>query len=252
MIKKIKAFALHFLLSGIVILCFVGLIRVIWYPEPFLKAEGGLEIILLLIGVDLILGPTLTAVVYKPGKKGLFFDLALIVLIQLFALVYGMQTLYKERPQYVAFVVDRFTTVPAASIEIDELLDKNLLTKVFDKPRLVFIELEENPDIRYKILMESVYGGKGYPGRPEYYRNISDFIDTVNNDDRQLKLENILRIHPETEKTIRELAASGDRRLDQLIFYPLKGKRKHMVLVLDRSDLTVLAGLDVDPWSVNR
>ena len=252
MIKKIKAFALHFLLSGIVILCFVSLIWFLWYPAPFLKAEGGLEIILILIGVDLILGPTLTAVVYKPGKKGLFFDLALIVLIQLFALVYGMQTLYKERPQYVAFVVDRFTTVPAASIEIDELLDKNLLTKVFDKPRLVFIELEENPDIRYKILMESVYGGKGYPGRPEYYRNISDFIDTVNNDDRQLKLENILRIYPETEETIRKLAESAKKNLDQLVFYPLKGKRKHMVLVLDRSDLTVLAGLDIDPWSAKQ
>ena len=42
------------------------------------------------------------------------------------------------------------------------------------------------------------------------------------------------------------------KNLDQLVFYPLKGKRKHMVLVLDRSDLTVLAGLDVDPWPAKK
>lgn len=248
MMVKLKAFLIHFLLSALVILGFAGLIWFVWYPEPFLMAEGGLDIILLLIGVDLILGPTLTAIVYKKGKKGLYFDLTLIVLVQLSALLYGMHTLYIERPQYVAFVVDRFTTIPAASIDTDELLDKNLLTRVFNKPRLVFIELEEDPDTRFHLLMESVYGGKGYPGRPEYYRDIGGYINAIVNNERQLKLVDILRKSPEIEKMVLKMAETNNKKLDQLVFYPLKGKRKQMILILDREDLSVLGGLDLDPW----
>ena len=250
MIAKLKAFLLHFLLSGMVILCFAGLIWFVWYPNPFLKAEGGLEIVGLLIGVDLILGPTLTAMVYKKGKKGLIFDLSLIILLQFGALAYGMNALYQERPQYVAFEVDRFVLVPAASINTDELKDKTLLTGVFDKPRVVYIELEEDAKKRADILLETIYGGKGYAERPEYYHEISHYVDTLGKGDRQLELARIVELYPEFELAIKKLAVRHNAKPEQFVFYPLRGKQRNMILVLKREDLTVIGGLDIDPWFV--
>jgi len=241
---KIKAFLVHFLLSGVVISCFVTLIWFIWYPDPFLKAEGGLLIIALLVGVDLMLGPTLTAIVYKKGKKGLLIDLSFIVLLQLSALLYGMHVLYQERPQYVAFVVDRFELVPAASINTDELTDKTLRIGVFDKPRFIFIELEEDPALRSKILMETIYGGKGYSERPAYYRDIEPYLDTLRFSERQLVPDSIIERYPELGQEIGKLATQHNTPPDQLLFYPLKGKRRSLILVLKKSDLSVVGGLE--------
>lgn len=111
MVKKLKASLLHFALSLVVIGSFALFASQVWYPSPFLEISGLLAILLILVTVDLILGPLLTFVVYKPNKPRLKLDLTVIAFVQLAALGYGMYTIHQGHPAYVTFAVDRFTLI---------------------------------------------------------------------------------------------------------------------------------------------
>ena len=90
MSKRIKFFLSHFFISLLIALLAVGLVFVVWYPEPLAKATSVTHIFLMLLVIDVILGPFLSLLVYKEGKKSLKFDLTVIIIIQLSALCYGI------------------------------------------------------------------------------------------------------------------------------------------------------------------
>jgi hypothetical protein len=114
--SRLHAFSWHFLLSLAVGLCLLAFSWFIWYPAPMLTAIGGHEIFLLIVGIDVIVGPLLTFVVFKPGKRSLAFDLAVIVALQIGALIYGISTLLEARPAYVAALGDKFQVVQATEV----------------------------------------------------------------------------------------------------------------------------------------
>ena len=83
----------------------------VWYPAPYFQVSGLLGIMLMLVAIDLIIGPLLTFIIFKPKKPSLKFDLSVIAVIQIVALAYGAMAVYQGHPVYVAYTVDRFTLV---------------------------------------------------------------------------------------------------------------------------------------------
>ena len=55
-----KASAIHLGLSAAIGAAVVTLMLVLWYPQPYFAAMGGDTLILLLIGVDVVIGPLIT------------------------------------------------------------------------------------------------------------------------------------------------------------------------------------------------
>src|SRR4051812_10875535 len=102
-----KAGLTHFGISLTVAGLVYVAVRYLWYPGALFEIAGGLELLLLIISVDVTLGPLVTLIVFKPGKWGLKFDLAVIGILQSAALVYGLYTIAESRPVYVTFVKDR-------------------------------------------------------------------------------------------------------------------------------------------------
>ena len=95
----------------------------VWYPQPLFEAAGGSHLLFILAGVDVVLGPTITLVIFDLKKKPLRtlkFDLAVIAILQLAALLYGIHLVFQARPVYVVFVKDHFSLVTAAQIDPDE------------------------------------------------------------------------------------------------------------------------------------
>jgi hypothetical protein len=117
--SRVRPAVLHLL--GSTLVAGVGTLALVWlwYPPPFARLSGGLELLTLLITVDVVLGPALTLVVASPGKplRVLVRDLAVILLVQLAALGYGLYTLAVARPVGLVFEVDHFRVVSAADIE---------------------------------------------------------------------------------------------------------------------------------------
>jgi hypothetical protein len=98
-----QAFGLHLLISLLIFIALVGVIYFFWYPGFLFHYDGGLEGMKLIAGVDLVIGPSLTLLVYKVGKKTLRFDLACIAVLQLVCIGGGMWTVWQTRPVAVVF-----------------------------------------------------------------------------------------------------------------------------------------------------
>lgn len=118
---KIQLTAIHLLIC--VGIALVGWLIVfhIWHPSPLDKAVGITHIFLMMLAIDLILGPMLTFFVAKQGKKSLKFDLLIIALVQSSALIYGIYNITINRPVYIAFDTNGFDLVQASNIPKESL-----------------------------------------------------------------------------------------------------------------------------------
>ena len=115
--SKFRAWAVHLVISLCVLLPVLAVIFFLWYPGPLFTVQDGGRVAGILIGVHLVLGPLLTFIVFKPGKKHLKFDLSVIVVLQIVALVYGTHTIWSERPRYVVFAVDRYEVLVRPDVD---------------------------------------------------------------------------------------------------------------------------------------
>src|SRR5258708_32700411 len=104
-----RASGLHLFLSIAIAAAVLALMLSLWYPGPLFEAAGGNDLLFILVGVDVVIGPLITLVIFRSGKRGLKFDLAVIGVLQIGALVYGMHVVYLARPAFIAFAKDQFT-----------------------------------------------------------------------------------------------------------------------------------------------
>src|SRR6185503_6935605 len=116
-----QAAGIHLGIRALIAAVVLVVIYLVWYPSPYFKAMGGDQLVLLVVGVDVVIGPLITLIIYQAGKKGLKFDLSVIALLQSAALVYGVMIAAEARPVYTVFVVDRFETVSANGFDPAEL-----------------------------------------------------------------------------------------------------------------------------------
>jgi hypothetical protein len=116
-----SAAGIHLGISAVVAAIVLALIYMVWYPAPYFESMGGQQLVLVVVGVDVAIGPLLTLIIFKSGKPGLRFDLGVIAFLQSMALAYGVSVAAQARPVYSVFVVDRFETVAANAIDPDEL-----------------------------------------------------------------------------------------------------------------------------------
>src|SRR5882762_8510974 len=93
-VTRWKASGLHLMLSVVIAASVLGVMVAIWFPGPLFTAAGGNDLLFILVGVDVIIGPALTLAVYKQGKRGMKSDLTVIGVLQVAALVYGMHIVY--------------------------------------------------------------------------------------------------------------------------------------------------------------
>lgn len=222
----------------------------VWYPFPLHAASGVTEIFLLVLAVDVIIGPCITLVVFNPAKKELRRDMAIVVLLQLGALGYGMHTVFVARPAYLVFNVDRFDIVHANELT-DERLAK-VKEPAFKSPPLlgpatVSARRPEEAKERTAVLVSSLTGGGDIAQMPEYYRPYLDQKREVLA--KLLPLEGLLkfnsRAQPDVEKLKRHYQADGRSALGYL---PMRGKVADLTVLIDGNTAEVLKIVELNPW----
>lgn len=122
---RLRAAGIHLGLSAFVAALAALLVFVLWYPYPYREISGGRSLFLLVITVDVILGPLLTFAIFDRAKprRGLRRDLAVVALLQLAGLAYGLWTVNQARPVHLVFEYDRFRVVHQIDIPY-ELVDR--------------------------------------------------------------------------------------------------------------------------------
>lgn len=122
-LTKSQAFALHLVLSLVAFSMLVVTMLLWWFPGELFLLDGGWQGLRLVAMVDLVLGPALTLLLYKPGKPKLLLDMSLIGAIQIAALGYGFLATWQQRTVAVVHAEGAFTTLSAeAKAEADARL----------------------------------------------------------------------------------------------------------------------------------
>lgn len=177
-----KASTTHLLLSILVIGGIALAIFLLWYPMGLYRLAGHDRIVLIMLGIDIAAGPLLTLIVFKPGKKTLKFDLAVIALCQAAFLAWGLHTLWQTRPVFLLGQPDRFTLVFANEISPQALRDARnpeWRKLSWTGPKLVGTRMPTDPDQRAEVMHAFMSGGPGIEYSPRWYFDYTEIAPEV-------------------------------------------------------------------------
>jgi hypothetical protein len=246
--NRFKAALIHLGISAAIGLSMLLFMLMVWYPGPFFRAVGADGLVMILLGVDIAIGPLITLAVFKQGKRGLKFDLMVIALLQLSAFLYGVSVIFEARPTYVAFVVDRFELVRAVDIDPADLGTAKLeqfRTLPLLRPQVIGVQRPVGGEEKLKAL-DLAFQGKDIHVRPEYYVPYETQREEAK---RKLQpLKRLKELNPAVAAQIdRDIEATG-RTEDQLGFLPLRARERDLSVVLDRSTGEILDYWTYRPW----
>lgn len=226
------AFSVHLSLSGLIALGVIALVFWLWYPAPLHRALGVVDIFLLLLFVDVCLGPLLTAAVYKKGKRGLLLDLSVIAFFQLAALAYGLYTLSEARPGWLVFGSYHFELVKVSDVE-----PAARTRAPWTGPLWVAIpNAEELKKIPGVDLEDDPYY------QPVAYVPLEKHTEELKA--RALKLKVLYSKNNSAEQV--DAVLKQWPQADAWV--PLRGREKDMVVLLQRDKAQVVAIVDLSPW----
>ncbi len=240
-----KACAIHLLLSAAITGTVVTFMLTVWYPWPLFQAAGGSDLIFILFGVDVAIGPLITLIIFKTGKKGLKFDLTAIALMQLAALGYGIHTLYLARPVDLVFTLDRFEVVTAKDLDPKDLAKvtrSEFQPSLLGRPRYVAAVYPSDPALKARVVETSVVG-KDLQMYPQYYVPYSE--QAQNALLKAKSLDVMLKRDPEAIK--RYLDSSG-RAEASVKYLPLSAPEKDGIVLLDAVSGVPVDIVLVNPW----
>jgi hypothetical protein len=242
MSKRLKFFLTHLAISAFIALLVICVVFLLWYPAPLAKAVGVTHIFLMMLTIDVIIGPVLGLIVYKEGKKTLKMDLGIIILLQLSALGYGIYSIEQGRPVWIAYVVDRFELVRKNEI-VDENITKALPQyqhPAWLKPQYVMAQRGKTNEERNNDLFAEALGGISIAQRPERYTDILTAKTQIQQ--RMQKLNQLKQYND--EKSVADILAKYPQAVG---WVPLKAIAVDMTVLLDEQG-NVVKIVDLRPW----
>jgi len=143
---KLKASGIHLAISAVIFFGILYLILAEWYPGVFFTAEGGWDGIKLMAAVDLVLGPSLTFIIYNhaKAKKEILVDLSLVAVVQLSALIWGGLQVYSERPVALVMWDGIFYTVTEDYYTKQDIRLKDITAFSDENPLLIYAESDHS------------------------------------------------------------------------------------------------------------
>ena len=240
---RLKAFLLHLAVSSLIALLALLLVFNLWYPAPIHEALGVTRIFLLLLMVDVVLGPLMTMLVYKTGKKTLVMDMTVIAALQLTALGYGLWTVAEGRPTWIVYNVDRFDIVTAADIDRRQLEATKAAYRhaSWTGPRWVGATAPDDVEHRNNILFEAVQGGSDIAQRPNLYRPLEEMAAAI-----QQRAQPLEKLNDFNEAAVVRDALHNWP--EAAAWVPLMARVKPMVVLLGENKSDVIAIVDLNPW----
>lgn len=244
---KIKAFSIHLGISVSIFFVILYFIVFHWYPQPFFTTDGGWQGIRIIAGVDMVLGPLLTLIIFKPGKPSLKFDLSVIALIQTAALISGTWVVYKEHPLAVVFADDKFRPVPYYQIIEEANISVEEFAKLGDDyPIKVMVELpkdeQELKDLKQKAFQEL---------RPLYlqgelYKKIdSKFTEYLRS--KSVNMAEYLIDKPEDMQIYQGFLKRQGKKAEDFLFIPLHSRYAEFIISMNPTTLEFIEALDITP-----
>jgi len=239
---SIRAAVIHLFISLLVVGILALLVFKVWYPIPLAAATGVFTIFAMVFVVDLLIGPLLTLVVYKKDKKSLVFDLAVIVIIQIAALSYGIYSLSQARPVWLTFYNNRFETVRLNDIEESYL--ENASTEYVHSSLTGPKWVAAKPVGTFKEVEDLKFGNKlgaKIAHQPALYYPIEQAYPEIKS-----KFYPLAKLEGANSKADINKYISKDAKI--VGWLPLWGQQQHMVVLIDGNGKP-LKVVNLRPWT---
>ena len=246
---RFKASGIHLGLSLTIALLAALLVFGLWFPYPYREISGGRELFLLVVTVDVILGPLITLAVFNRAKPWVELrrDLALVVLIQLAALGYGLWTVCVARPVHMVFEYDRFRVVHAIDV-VPELLARTpagINALPLTGPTLLalrpFKDSKENMDATLAALQ-----GVSLASRPDLWQPYDNAkADILHAAKPVMGLKDRF---PQQANDIDKLLANAGRTAQTTVYLPMVGRKSFWTVFLDPSTAAVVTTMPLDSF----
>ncbi|MEB6565918.1 type IV pilin accessory protein [Acinetobacter towneri] len=242
MSKRLRFFVGHVAVSVCIALLVLGLVYGLWYPSPLAKAVGVTHIFLMLLAIDVILGPILGFVVYKESKKTLKFDLSVIILIQIAALVFGVYNIAQARPAWVVFNTDRFELIRNNDLVLSEKAPQDEFAQVsWVGPQWAAVKVTNDVQQKNEDLFAEALGGLSIAQRPERYIDIDEEKATLRK--RALPLSGLYQYNDKQQ--VNTVLAKYPQANHWL---PMKALSIDMVVLINKEKAEVIKIVDLRPW----
>jgi hypothetical protein len=204
---------------------------------------------MVVVCVDVVLGPLITLVIFNRNKKWpeLRLDLALVGLVQLVALAYGLWTVFVARPVHLVFEYDRFRVVHAVEVPA-ELLDKappEWRNMPVLGPSLLSLRPFKDEQERFSATMAAMQGAS-LSARPDLWQAYDKAHAEILSEAKPVaKLKR--RFAGQTVQ-IDEAARSAGRKAEDLVYLPMVGRKTFWTVLLDPVTAQPLAFLPLDSF----
>jgi len=250
--RRLLAAGVHFGISVTIAAFAAALVFGVWYPYPYREISGGRELFMIVVAVDVVMGPLLTLAVFnvKKATKVLRRDLAVIGLFQLAALAYGLWTVVVVRPVHLVFEIDRFRVIHAIEVPKEELerAPAGLSTLPLTGPTLLsvrdFKDAKERSDMTFEALA-------GFPlgARPGFWQRYDQDKPQVLA--RAKPLEELKKRFPaqvgEIDAALKS-ALSGNGNTRPIGYIPMVGRKTFWTVLLDTNTAEVIAFVPIDSF----
>lgn len=248
-LSRSAAFTFHVIISLLVFSSLVAMMLLFWFPGELFFIDGGWQGLKLVAMVDLVLGPALTLLLYKPKKPNLMVDMSLIAGIQIAALAYGFYTTHQQRTLAVVFAEKTFFTVSAnenfhSNAKLREL---NLEPQPVPKAAMLKIPMLLTPDPtpeEYPKFLENIMNG--YPGpqqRSDRYVLLAEHTSAMKKHalDAQ-KLEDL-----GVSSLITASLKQQSLQQDQVEFYNFKARYGEGIVIFDPQTASIVDYIKIQP-----
>ena len=243
---RLKAFSLHLLSSATVLTFILGCLYFGWYRWPGWYLTDVKTVVLIMVCVDVVLGPTLTFIIANGKKPRHVFarDVGIIVAVQLCALSYGSVSLWNGRPLYYAFSESVLQLVQAYDINAEEAKlgreqNPTLAPHWYSLPRWIWAPLPQDPEERARIFTAAISGGDDVISMPRYFKRWEDGVPALRS---QLKKVDKVAYFAKSEKMkLKDKMKAAGMADDQANTMPLTGRGHPLLAVFDPTSLRIIA-----------
>jgi hypothetical protein len=246
---RLRAGLIHLSLSAAVAAAVFLPIYFVWYPDVLYEYAGGRDLFLLIVSVDVTLGPLITTIVYVPGKWGLKFDLVVIGTLQAIALAYGVYVLFESRPVNIVFVKDRFELVRANDYppgELGKIASGSHGSLAWTGPRIVGAKLPADPKEKAELIFSTIGGGADVHLLPRYYVPYDEVRLLAT--EKGERLQKLRDRNPARQKDVDALVAGSGRREKDLRFLPMRAGKSDLAILIDAKTGEILKISTLKPW----
>lgn len=245
--NRYKAAAVHLAISAALATAVISLLYFLWFPQPYFIAAGATRLVVILMGVDVGIGPLLTLIVVSPkkSKRLLKLDLLVIATLQFSALVYGVHIIAQSRPVFLVAEIDRLVLVSAGDLSDTDLAQGStsvFRTRSWRGPVLVGA-LPPTGNAGIDLTTHTISDGKDIDRMPKFYVPYDQVIDKV-----MLRARELSKLKTTSDSELRQLNEVSEADRSTVLALPIQRGEQSSTAIMSKQTKRPVAILGIDPW----